>query len=96
MARYVQQGSQEPNPSSLESEKVWRSIREDTTMRAERENEDSTGLHLLSCYFKAKDEGGPEKDVIMLCEMVGNEIQSISLRSAADAMTRYGRLNWAR
>ncbi len=59
-------------------------------MRAERESEDSAGLHLLSCYFKAKDEGGPEMDVIMLCEMAGNEIQSISLRSAADAMTRYG------
>ncbi len=65
-------------------------------MPAERENEDSTGTHLLSCYFKAKEEGGPENDVIMLCEMVGYEIQSISLRPAADAMTRYGRLNWAR
>ncbi len=75
---------------------MWALDREDTTMPAERANEDSRGLHLLSCYFKAKDEDGPEKDVIMLCEMVGNEIQSISLRSAADAMTRYGRLNWAR
>ena len=69
---------------------------EERNMSAERNNECPKRVNLLSCYFKARDEGGPERDVIMLCEMVGDEIQSISLRSAADPMTRYGRLNWAR
>ncbi len=65
-------------------------------MSAELEKESATSVDLLSCYFKAKDEGGPDKDSIMLCEIVGNEIQSISLRSAADPMMRYSRRNWAR
>jgi hypothetical protein len=63
---------------------------------SEQTNEEQALANLLSCYFKAKEESGLDKDAIMLCEMVGDEIQSISLRVAADPMIRHGRLNWAR
>lgn len=39
---------------------------------------------LLSCYLAADED--LKINSIMLCEMVGNEIHSISLRVAADAM----------
>ncbi len=42
---------------------------------------------LLSCFLSAS-EHGPESNAIMLCEVVGNEIQSISLRVAADMMSQ--------
>ena len=40
---------------------------------------------LLSCFLSATKHG-PESNAIMLCEVIGNEIQSISLRVAADMM----------
>lgn len=45
---------------------------------------------LLSFYLPAK-EIGLHRDSIMLCEVIGNEIQSISLRVAADAMTEWNK-----
>lgn len=42
---------------------------------------------LLSCYFRA-GEGGLKNDSVMLCEVVRDEIQSISLRVAAKGMAR--------
>lgn len=42
---------------------------------------------LLSCYLEAADDG-LNTDAIMLCEVVGEEIQTISLRVAADPMMR--------
>ena len=38
---------------------------------------------LLSCFLSAATNG-PENNAIMLCEVIGGEIQSISLRVAAD------------
>lgn len=64
-------------------------------MAAIEENGTPKGLNLLTCYFKA-DEERLTKDAIMLCEMKGDEIQTVSLRVAADPMTRYGRLKWNR
>ncbi len=43
---------------------------------------------LLSCFLSAAVDG-PENNAIMLCEVIGNEIQSISLRVAADMMLPY-------
>jgi len=43
---------------------------------------------LLSCYVRAGDDG-LLGDCIMLCEMVGEEMQTVSLRLAADAMTKF-------
>ena len=40
---------------------------------------------LLSCFLAATEDG-PDNNAIMLCEVIGNEIQSISLRVAADIM----------
>ena len=65
-------------------------------MPEEQEQRSPESVNLLSCYFKAREDSGPDKDVIMLCEMLGNEIQSVSIRVAAEPMTRYARLNWAR
>lgn len=42
---------------------------------------------LLPCFLNAADDGLIHS-AIMLCEVVGDEIQSISLRVAADAITR--------
>lgn len=40
---------------------------------------------LFSCFLAATAEG-PDTNAIMLCEVIGHEIQSISLRVAADIM----------
>ena len=40
---------------------------------------------LLSCFLAATEDG-PDTNAIMLCEVIGHEIQSISLRVAADIM----------
>jgi len=61
-------------------------------MAAEHENGTGEGLRLLSCYFKATEEDGIHSDSLMLCEVIGEEIQSVSLRVAANAMTRANRL----
>ncbi len=42
---------------------------------------------LFSSYLKAADDG-LNVDAVMLCEVIGDEIQSISLRVAADPMKR--------
>lgn len=57
-------------------------------MAEEQKNGNQHASRLLSCYFKAAD-GGLSSASIMLCEVVGNEIQSVSLRVAADAMTHW-------
>ncbi len=57
------------------------------TMAAEQESE----IHisrLLPCFVEAGTDG-LVSDSVMLCEVVGDEIQSISLRIAADAMRRW-------
>ncbi len=41
---------------------------------------------LLSCFLEAA-ENGPDSNAIMLCEVIGNEIQSISLRVAAEFLS---------
>lgn len=43
---------------------------------------------LLPCFVEAGSDG-LVSDSVMLCEVVGDEIQSISLRIAADAMRRW-------
>jgi len=48
----------------------------------------SQGTRLLPCYLRASDDGLIH-DAVMLCEVIGEEIQSISLRVAADAVTRW-------
>ena len=42
---------------------------------------------LLSIYVKAAEDG-LKRDSVMLCEMLGDEIQSVSLRVAAQTMMR--------
>ncbi len=41
---------------------------------------------LFSTYLKAQDE--LQTDAVMLWEVIGNEIQSVALRVASDAMKR--------
>ena len=43
---------------------------------------------LLPCFLNAAEDGLAH-DAVMLCEVIGDEIQSISLRVAADALTRW-------
>ena len=43
---------------------------------------------LLPFYLSAADDGLVH-DAVMLCEVIGNEIQSISLRVAAESLTRW-------
>lgn len=43
---------------------------------------------LLPCFLNAADDGLAH-DAVMLCEVIGDEIQSISLRVAADSLTRW-------
>lgn len=58
-------------------------------MAAEHENEAPQGTRLISCYLLADEGDGLSKDSVMLCEVIGEEIQSVCLRVAADAMTRW-------
>ena len=55
-------------------------------MSAEKENGPENATRLFSTYLKAAD--GLNTDSVMLCEVIGDEIQSISLRVAADPMKR--------
>ena len=54
--------------------------------------EDSTGKpqpsRLLPYFLNAADDGLIH-DAVMLCEVIGDEIQSISLRVAADSLARW-------
>ena len=54
-------------------------------MADEHANGTPNATRLLSYYFAAPS-GGLSSAAIMLCEVIGNEIQSISLRGAADPM----------
>lgn len=57
-------------------------------MRHDQEHGFPQGTRLLPCYLRASDDGLVH-DAVMLCEVIGEEIQSISLRVAADAVTRW-------
>ena len=43
---------------------------------------------LLPCFLNAAEDGLAH-DAVMLCEVIGDEIQSISLRVAADSLRRW-------
>ncbi|MDQ2834378.1 MAG: hypothetical protein M3Y50_11645 [Acidobacteriota bacterium] len=58
-------------------------------METEGQNQESRCTRLLSCYLEANQDDGLGRDSVMLCEMIGEEIQTISLRVAADAMLRW-------
>ena len=64
-----------------------RVLQGESTMAAEQGSGKAQGSRLLSCYLKAADDG-LNSDSVMLCEVIGDEIQSVSLRVAAKAMTR--------
>ena len=55
---------------------------------ASKPNDDTPQCsRLLPYYLKAADDGLLH-DAVMLCEVIGDEIQSVSLRVAADAIKR--------
>ncbi len=56
-------------------------------MAAERENRTTRATRLFSTYLRAANDG-LDCDAVMLCEVIGDEIQSVSLRVAADSMKR--------
>jgi len=56
-------------------------------MAAERENRTTRATRLFSTYLRASNDG-LDCDAVMLCEVIGDEIQSVSLRVAADSMKR--------
>jgi len=56
-------------------------------MATERESRKQQATRLISSYLKAADDG-LNVDSVMLCEVIGEEIQSVSLRVAADPMRR--------
>ena len=51
---------------------------------ADRKENNPKATRLLPYFLQAK--GGLVSNTVMLCEVVGDEIQSISLRVAADAL----------
>ena len=55
-------------------------------MAEEPGNETPRATRLFSTFLQAKDE--LETDAVMLWEVIGNEIQTISLRVAAESMKR--------
>ena len=57
-------------------------------MAAEEQDGTRQASRLLPCFLNASDDGLIH-NAIMLCEVIGEEIQSISLRVAADAITRW-------
>ena len=57
-------------------------------MAEERGNETPRATRLFSTYLKARDE--LKTDAVMLWEVIGDEIQSVSLRVAAEGMKRLG------
>ncbi len=57
-------------------------------MTPDEHNVAPQATRLLSFYVAA-DDIGLSNNSIMLCEVIGNEIQSVSLRVAADAMTKW-------
>lgn len=56
-------------------------------MAADDKKGTKRATRLISSYLKAADDG-LNCDAVMLCEVIGDEIQSISLRVAADPMKR--------
>lgn len=56
-------------------------------MAAEQRDVRAEASRLLSIYVKAAEDG-LKRDSVMLCEMLGDEIQSVSLRVAAQTMAR--------
>jgi hypothetical protein len=56
-------------------------------VEAEYENGDVRSTRLFSTYLRAADDG-LDVDSVMLCEVIGEEIQTIALRVAADPMKR--------
>lgn len=59
-------------------------------MATEQEHSSPQRTRLLTCYLTPADDG-LNIDSVMLCEVIGEEIQSVSLRVAADPMTRWVR-----
>ena len=58
-------------------------------MAAENEAGTPSQPTRLLSFFLSSIENGPDNNAIMLCEVIGNEIQSISLRVAADMMSSF-------
>ncbi len=56
-------------------------------MAADQENGTERATRLITSYLVAADDG-LNCDAVMLCEVIGDEIQSVSLRVAADPMKR--------
>ncbi len=56
-------------------------------MAAEQENSELRATRLISTYLRAADDG-LNVDSVMLCEVIGEEIQTVALRVAADPMKR--------
>ena len=56
-------------------------------MAAQYESGDARATRLISTYLKA-DSDGLNVDSVMLCEVIGEEIQTVALRVAADPMKR--------
>lgn len=56
-------------------------------MATNNENQAPRATRLFSYYLRATEEG-PCTDSVMLCEVIGDEIQSVSLRVASDPMKR--------
>lgn len=56
-------------------------------MAANNENEMQRATRLFSYYLRASEDG-PSTDSVMLCEIIGDELQSVSLRVASDPMKR--------
>ncbi len=56
-------------------------------MTDEKRDDAARGSRLLTCFLRSAED--LDNDAVMLCEVVGDEIQSVSLRVAADPMTRW-------
>ena len=56
-------------------------------MADETQDDAVRGSRLLTCFLRSAEE--LDDHAVMLCEVVGDEIQSVSLRVAADPMARW-------
>ncbi len=62
-------------------------MRRRISMADHEQKPEARTTRLVSAYLKAEDE--LNTDSVMLCEVIGDEMQSVSLRVAADAMAHW-------
>lgn len=66
---------------------IWEYTTQAEGHMPDQRSDQTEPMRLFSCYLDPAEDG-LAVPALMLCEMIGNEIQSISLRVAAEGMMR--------